>query len=84
MIFGTPLTDIVYTNGWAGVEAKMAVWGSFNFTKAAEENNGENLRVPQDASCAAKHAENWQKIGSIRNRIRDGLISLAGPQPYAP
>jgi len=58
--------------------------GSFNFTKAAEENNGENLRVLQDASRAAKRAETGKNIGSIRNRIRDGVSSLAGPQPYAP
>jgi hypothetical protein len=57
---------------------------SFNFTKAAEENNGGNLRVIQDASRAANRAENWQKIGSIQNRTRDGVRSLAGPQPYAP
>jgi phosphatidylserine/phosphatidylglycerophosphate/cardiolipin synthase-like enzyme len=34
--------------------------GSFNFTKAAEENNAENLLVIQDASLAAKYAENWR------------------------
>jgi hypothetical protein len=58
--------------------------GSFNFTKAAEENYAGNLRVIQDASRAAKRAETGKKIGSIRNRIRDGVSSLAGPQPYAP
>jgi phosphatidylserine/phosphatidylglycerophosphate/cardiolipin synthase-like enzyme len=34
--------------------------GSFNFTKAAEENNAENLLVIQDAPLAAKYAENWR------------------------
>jgi len=58
--------------------------GSFNFTKATEENNGENLRVLQDVSRAAKRAETGKNFGSIRNRIRDGVSSLAGPQPYAP
>jgi phosphatidylserine/phosphatidylglycerophosphate/cardiolipin synthase-like enzyme len=46
--------------------------GSFNFTKAAKENNGENLRVIQDASRAAKRAENWQKIGAFR--IASGTV----------
>jgi phosphatidylserine/phosphatidylglycerophosphate/cardiolipin synthase-like enzyme len=35
--------------------------GSFNFTKAAEENNAENLLVIQDAALATEYAENWQK-----------------------
>jgi phosphatidylserine/phosphatidylglycerophosphate/cardiolipin synthase-like enzyme len=35
--------------------------GSFNFTKADEENNAENLLVIQDASLAVKYTENWQK-----------------------
>jgi phosphatidylserine/phosphatidylglycerophosphate/cardiolipin synthase-like enzyme len=34
--------------------------GSFNFTKAAEVNNAENLLVIQDAPLAAKYAENWR------------------------
>jgi len=34
--------------------------GSFNFTKAAEEKNAENLLVIQDAPLAAKYAENWR------------------------
>ena len=35
--------------------------GSFNFTKAAEEKNAENLLVIQDVALAAKYAKNWQK-----------------------
>jgi phosphatidylserine/phosphatidylglycerophosphate/cardiolipin synthase-like enzyme len=34
--------------------------GSFNFTKAAEENNAENLLVIQDAAFASKDEQNWQ------------------------
>jgi len=34
--------------------------GSFNFTKAAEENNAENLLVIQDAAIASKYEQNWQ------------------------
>ena len=30
-----------------------------NFTKAAEDNNAENLLVVQDADMAAKYAQNW-------------------------
>jgi phosphatidylserine/phosphatidylglycerophosphate/cardiolipin synthase-like enzyme len=35
--------------------------GSFNFTKAAEDNNAENLLVIQDASLAVKYTENWRE-----------------------
>jgi len=33
--------------------------GSFNFTKAAEENNAENLLVIEDTGLAEKYADNW-------------------------
>jgi hypothetical protein len=35
--------------------------GSFNFTKAAEHNNAQNLLVVEDASLAKQYAGNWQK-----------------------
>jgi phosphatidylserine/phosphatidylglycerophosphate/cardiolipin synthase-like enzyme len=34
--------------------------GSFNFTKAAEEKNAENLLVIQDGPLSAQYAANWQ------------------------
>ncbi len=37
----------------------MVISGSFNFTKAAEEKNAENLLVITDAEMAAKYAQNW-------------------------
>ena len=35
--------------------------GSFNFTKAAEENNAENLLLIHDRKSAGRHTENWQE-----------------------
>ncbi len=35
--------------------------GSFNFTKAAETENAENLLVINDAALAKKHTANWQE-----------------------
>jgi hypothetical protein len=32
----------------------------FNFTKAADENNAENLLVISDAAVAAEYEQNWQ------------------------
>ena len=42
------------------IDGQTILTGSFNFTKAAEENNAENLLVIQDAKLAAKYTDNWQ------------------------
>jgi phosphatidylserine/phosphatidylglycerophosphate/cardiolipin synthase-like enzyme len=42
------------------IDGATVITGSFNFTKAAEENNAENLLVIQDAALARKYADNWQ------------------------
>jgi phosphatidylserine/phosphatidylglycerophosphate/cardiolipin synthase-like enzyme len=42
------------------IDGKTVLTGSFNFTKAAESNNAENLLVIQDPVLAAKYAANWQ------------------------
>jgi phosphatidylserine/phosphatidylglycerophosphate/cardiolipin synthase-like enzyme len=38
----------------------LTISRSFNFTKAAEESNAENLLVIDDAQIAEKYAQNWQ------------------------
>ena len=35
--------------------------GSFNFTKAAEANNAENLHVVRDKKLAEWYTKNWQE-----------------------
>ena len=42
------------------IDAESVITGSFNFTKAAEENNAENLLVIHDPALAARYAENWR------------------------
>ena len=37
------------------------ITGSFNFTKAAEENNAENLLVIHDRKLAERYIKNWQE-----------------------
>ena len=37
------------------------VTGSFNFTKAAEENNTENLLVIRVKKLAERYIKNWQE-----------------------
>jgi phosphatidylserine/phosphatidylglycerophosphate/cardiolipin synthase-like enzyme len=42
------------------IDGSTVITGSFNFTKAAEDNNAENLLIVRDASIADKYANNWQ------------------------
>ena len=42
------------------IDGATVITGSFNFTKAAEESNAENLLILQDATLADKYAANWK------------------------
>ena len=43
------------------IDGATVITGSFNFTKAAQERNAENLLVIRDGGIAATYAQNWQK-----------------------
>jgi len=43
------------------IDGATVLTGSFNFTRAAEESNGENLVVIRDAATAAKYGANWKE-----------------------
>ncbi len=43
------------------IDGNQLLTGSFNFTKAAEEHNAENLLVIEDSVLAAKYEDNWKK-----------------------
>ena len=43
------------------IDGETAITGSFNFTKAAEESNAENLLVIRDKKLAEKYIKNWQE-----------------------
>jgi phosphatidylserine/phosphatidylglycerophosphate/cardiolipin synthase-like enzyme len=42
------------------IDGQTVITGSFNFTKAAENNNAENLLVIRDKEIADKYAANWK------------------------
>ena len=42
------------------IGGETVITGSFNFTRAAEEKNAENLLVIRDKALAAKYIENWK------------------------
>lgn len=43
------------------IDGKIVITGSFNFTKAAEEKNAENLLVIYDKTLALKYLKSWQE-----------------------
>lgn len=43
------------------IDGARVITGSFNFTKAAEEKNAENLLIITDAKLAARYFANWSE-----------------------
>ncbi|WP_250638214.1 phospholipase D-like domain-containing protein [Magnetospirillum sp. ME-1] len=43
------------------LDGGTVITGSFNFTKAAQERNAENLLVIHDPELAAQYEANWKK-----------------------
>jgi phosphatidylserine/phosphatidylglycerophosphate/cardiolipin synthase-like enzyme len=43
------------------IDGETVITGSFNFTKAAEQNNAENLLIIHDEKLASLYMKNWQE-----------------------
>jgi phosphatidylserine/phosphatidylglycerophosphate/cardiolipin synthase-like enzyme len=43
------------------IDGTAVITGSFNFTKAAEERNAENLIIPKSKDLAKLYLENWHR-----------------------
>lgn len=43
------------------IDQTRTVTGSFNFTRAAQQKNAENVIIINDASVAKKYLQNWQQ-----------------------
>jgi phosphatidylserine/phosphatidylglycerophosphate/cardiolipin synthase-like enzyme len=43
------------------IDGETVITGSFNFTKAAEESNAENLLIIHDKKLAERYTKNWQE-----------------------
>ena len=41
------------------IDGETVLTGSFNFTKAAQDNNAENLRILRNPTLAAQYTQNW-------------------------
>jgi phosphatidylserine/phosphatidylglycerophosphate/cardiolipin synthase-like enzyme len=58
------------------IDGNTILTGSFNFTKAAEQENAENLLTIHDSALAEQYTANWQKhvrhVGVIGNLLKRG------------
>ena len=43
------------------IDGETVITGPFNLTKAAEENNAENLLIIHDKKLASIYTKNWQE-----------------------
>jgi len=41
------------------IDGEIVITGSFNFTKAVQEKNAENLLIIRDPTLAAQYTQNW-------------------------
>lgn len=59
------------------IDGKLVITGSYNFTRAAEKSNAENIVIIESGAIAEKYLQNWQKHRSHsqpyspRDRVRD-------------
>jgi len=43
------------------IDGEIVIGGSFNYTKAAQDKNAENVEITRGKALAAKYTENWQE-----------------------
>lgn len=53
------------------VDSETVITGSFNFSKAAEERNAENLLVINDSELALRYLKNWNEH-EVHSEIYEG------------
>jgi len=56
------------------VDGTTVLTGLFNFRKAAEDSNAENLLVIQDTAIVAKNSANWEIRLTSRKPIMENQI----------
>lgn len=58
------------------IDGKQVITGSFNFTKAAQNKNAENLLIIHDEKLARIYMENWQRRRAVSNYLNPHYESL--------
>lgn len=62
------------------LDNRTVITGSFNFTKAAEESNAENLLIIRDTAIAELYARNW-RLHAEHSEAYEGRKEGGGPPP---
>ena len=62
-------------NKFMVIDGSVVLTGSFNFTKAAEQKNAENLMVIQDSALAGQYLENWRTHRAHAHEYRGKIAS---------
>ncbi len=65
------------------IDGRRVITGSFNFIKAAEDKNAENLLVITNPEVAAKYRQNWQVHRQAR-RITATSVGRTQPSRAEP
>jgi phosphatidylserine/phosphatidylglycerophosphate/cardiolipin synthase-like enzyme len=66
------------------IDDQIVITGSFNFTKAAEENNAENLLVIREKAIADKYAANWKVHADHSDVYEEKLKGYSETEQTAP
>ena len=63
------------------IDGETVITGSFNFTKATQEKNAENVLVIRDKALAAQYTQTGRHTPSIASRMRaEGCVRSGGPR----
>lgn len=61
------------------IDSTIVITGSFNFTRAAEERNAENVILIKDKGLAKRYIANWNRRQLLSKELsRPRLITLPG------
>jgi len=63
------------------LDGQTVITGSFNFTKAAEESNAENLLIIRDPAIADMYTQNWKAHAEHSRPYEGKKPSAAGNRP---
>ncbi len=55
------------------IDSKTVITGSFNFTRAAQERNTENVIIIEDSQIAKKYLSNWQSRRAVSVSIAEAM-----------
>ncbi|MBL7685936.1 MAG: phospholipase D family protein [Deltaproteobacteria bacterium] len=61
------------------VDQETVITGSFNFTRAAQEKNAENVLVLRDLEMAQDYLKNWEIHSKHSEMLRSGTATSATP-----